>query len=169
MFRNNLKVALRNLFKNKVSSFINIAGLSVGIAVTILIGLWIWSEQSFDKNFEQYNRIAQVYQHLTNNGEVQTQKEVPYPLAAELRKNYGSDFKYVVMAAGNGNHILAHEDKKLTKQGIYFEPDAPEMLSLTMLSGTRNGLREMSSILTFRIGSQGLFRKCGSHESGNDN
>ena len=49
MFRNHLKSALRNLRKSKVSSFINIAGLAVGMAVALLIGLWINDELSFNK------------------------------------------------------------------------------------------------------------------------
>ena len=42
MIKNYLKIAWRNLIKNKVSSFINIGGLAVGMAVAMLIGLWIW-------------------------------------------------------------------------------------------------------------------------------
>ena len=91
MFKNYFKTAWRNLMKNKANSFINIIGLSTGMAVAILIGLWIWSELSFDKNFDNYNRIAQVMQTETFNGEMNTTKGNVMPLAAELRKNYGSD------------------------------------------------------------------------------
>jgi putative ABC transport system permease protein len=71
MIKNYLKTAWRNLIKNKVHSFINIVGLSVGMAVAILIGLWIWDELSFDKSFKNYDHIAQVKQNVPNNGEVQ--------------------------------------------------------------------------------------------------
>ena len=72
MFKNYFKTAWRNLGKSKMHSFINITGLSIGMAVAILIGLWIYDELSFDKNFKNYDRIAQVIQNVTNNGEVQT-------------------------------------------------------------------------------------------------
>ncbi|MDB5087325.1 MAG: ABC-type antimicrobial peptide transport system, permease component, partial [Mucilaginibacter sp.] len=147
MIKNYLKTAWRNLIKNKVHSFINIAGLSVGMAVAILIGLWIWDELSFDKSFQNYDHIAQVKQNVTNNGEVQTWDQVPYPLAAELRKSYGSDFKYVVMAAGMGNHLLALDNKKITRNGGFIETQGPEMLSLEMLKGARSGLKDPTSIL----------------------
>jgi len=147
MIKNYLKIAWRNLIKNKASSLINIGGLAVGMAVVILIGLWIWDELSFDRYHKNHNRIAQVIQNVTNNGEVQTWRSVPYPLAAELRKSYGSDFKYVVMGTGSGNHILALGDKKLTESGAYFEPQATEMLSLKMLQGDRNALKDPTSIL----------------------
>src|SRR4029078_6654476 len=136
MIRNYFKTAWRNLGKNKMHSFINIAGLSIGMAVAIVIGLWIYDEMSFDRNFKNHSRIAKVIQNVTNNGEVQTWMNVPFPLADELRKNYGSDFKSIVMASGIGDHILALEEKKLKKSGGFFEKGAPEMFSLEMVHGT---------------------------------
>jgi len=147
MIKNYLKTAWRNLIKNKASSLINIGGLAVGMAVVILIGLWIYDELSFDSYHKNHDRIAQVVQNVTNNGEVETWRGMPYPLAAELRKSYGSDFKYVVMGTGTGNHILALGDKKLTKSGAFFEPQAPEMFSLKILKGSRNALNDPSSAL----------------------
>ena len=49
------------------------------MAVAMMIGLWIYDEISFNKNFKNYDRIAQVIQNVTNNGEVQTWQSVPYP------------------------------------------------------------------------------------------
>ncbi|MDB4923137.1 ABC transporter permease [Mucilaginibacter sp.] len=147
MIKNYLKTAWRNLIKNKVHSFINIVGLSVGMAVAILIGLWIWDELSFDKSFQNYDHIAQVKQNVTNNGEVQTWEQVPYPLAAELRKSYGNDFKYVVLAVGMGDHLLALDNKKLTRTGGFMEAPGPEMLTLNMLKGNKSGLKDPTSIL----------------------
>ena len=112
MFKNYFKTAWRNLVKSKAHSFINIIGLSTGMAVAILIGLWIWSELSFDKNFENYNRIAQVMQTETLNGEVNTTKGNVMPLAAELRKSYGDDFKYVVLSTWSMNSLVASIIKK---------------------------------------------------------
>jgi len=147
MFKSYFKAAFRNFYKNKGYSFINITGLSVGMAVTILIGLWVWDELSFDSNFQNHSRIAQVIQNVTNNGEVQTWRQVPYPLAAELRKNYGGDFKYVQMSTGIANHTLAWGDKILTKSGAFFETQAPEMFSLKMIKGDQRSLQDPSSII----------------------
>jgi ABC-type antimicrobial peptide transport system permease subunit len=147
MIKNYLKTCFRNLVKNKAHSFINIAGLSIGMAVAILIGLWIWDEVSFDKYHKNYDRIAQVMQNVTNNNQVATWQNTPYPLADELRKNYGSDFTNIVMAAGSGNHILSFGDKRLSKTGVYFESKAPEVFTLKMLKGSWDGLKEPGSIL----------------------
>ncbi|MCB0608491.1 MAG: ABC transporter permease, partial [Lewinella sp.] len=147
MLFNYLKIAFRNLGKSKVSSFINIAGLATGMAVAILIGLWIWDEMTYDTYHEHYERIAQVMQHQTYNGEIGSQVANPAVMGAEIRNNYGSDFKYVLQASWNFNHTLAYGDKKLLKPGSYFEPQAADMLSLKMLAGIRDGLKDPNSIL----------------------
>src|SRR6478609_6209789 len=148
MFKNYFKTAWRSLIKDKMHSFINIAGLSIGMAVAVLIGLWMYDELSFNKNFKNYDRIAQVIQNVSNNGEVQTWWSVPYPLAGELRKNYGSDFKHLAMAVNWGDyHILTIGNKKLKSSGGYFEKEMPEIFSLDMLHGKRDVLRDPSSVL----------------------
>ena len=113
MLKNHFKIAFRNLARGKSSSFINISGLSIGMAVAMIIGLWIYDEVGFDRNFDNHEHIARVIQNVTNNGETQTWWSVPYPLAEELRKNYGSDFKQVVMVGGWGDHVITIGEKKL--------------------------------------------------------
>jgi putative ABC transport system permease protein len=147
MIKNFFKTAIRNMSRNKLHSFVNIAGLSVGMAVAIVIGLWIWDELSYDKYHKNYDNIASVMQHVTNNGEVQTWGSVPYPLADELRTKYGSDFKQVVMTGSYAPHMLWHGEKKFTKTGFYIQSNGPEVFSLKMLKGTREGLKDPSSIL----------------------
>ncbi|HVW14434.1 MAG TPA: ABC transporter permease [Mucilaginibacter sp.] len=147
MIKNYLKIAWRNLIKNKASSFINIGGLAVGMAVVMLISFWIWDEVTFNRYHKNYNRIAQVIQNVTNNGEVQTWWQVPYPLADAIRKNYGSDFKSVVMADQNSGYILSLGDKKLSESGAFMEPDGPDLFTLRMLKGRRDVLKDPSSIL----------------------
>lgn len=159
MYRNYLKIALRNLRKNKGSSLINIGGLAVGMAVAIIIGLWIWDEVTYDRYHANYERIAQVMQHQTFNGEVGTQTANPAVMAGEIRRNYGSDFKHVLQCSWNGDHTLALEDKKLLKPGNYFEPGVTDMLSLKMLRGTRDGLKEPYSILLSESVAEAFFGK----------
>jgi len=98
MFKSYLKIAWRNLWKNKSNSIINITGLSVGMAVAILIGLWIYDEVSFNKSFENYNRIGQVWQFVKFDAEKSSYNDVPMPLAPELRTKY-PEFKYVSLSA----------------------------------------------------------------------
>ena len=147
MIKNYLKIAWRTLIKNKVSSIINIGGLAVGMAVAMLIGLWIWDELSFDKNFVNYDHIAQVRQNFTMNGTIGTGQDVPWPMGDALRKSYGGDFKYISMASYTYDHILTYGDNKLTKSGTYFEPQALDLFSVKMLKGLRKSLADPSSVL----------------------
>jgi len=147
MLQNYIKTAWRNIKRSKAHSFINVTGLAAGMAVALLIGLWIYDEVSFDRNFPNYKRIGQVIQNVTNNGEVQTWTSVPYPLAEELRKKYGSDFKRIVMSTGTYPSVLAHDEKRLYKTGGYFEKGALEMFSIPMVQGDWHALEDPSSIV----------------------
>ena len=136
MIRNYLKIAYRNLLRNKAYSFINIGGLAVGMAVAIMIGLWMNDELTFDHYHRNHDRIAQVYQSQTFNGKIGTGPAIPRPLEMALRKDYGDNFKYLVMSSWRFRSILAHGEKKLVKQGNFMQQAVPEMLGLKMLSGT---------------------------------
>ena len=157
MFKKYFKTAWRNLGRSKMHSFINIAGLSIGMSVAILIGLWIYDELSFDKSFRHYDHIAQVMQNVTNNGEVQTWSIIPFPLAEELRRNYGSDFKQVVLSGGTGDHILSLDANKVKQNGGFFDKGAADMFSLTMEKGNRNSLDDPSSLLLSSSAAQACF------------
>lgn len=160
MFKNYLKISWRNLTKNKAHTFINVTGLSVGMAVAILIGLWIWDEISYNKYFQNESKVVQVWQHQTFNGKVGSQVAMPIPLGAMLRDEYtgtGKDFKYVTLSSWNYDHIVAFGDKKLTQQGSFMQPEITEVLSLKMLKGTRDGLKDPSSILLSQKVATALF------------
>ena len=84
---------------------------------------------------------------LNFNGTVETQVANPALMGPALRARYGSDFKYVVQTSWQGGQLLTVGNKPFNKDGIYMEPDAPEMLSLKMFKGTRQGLKDPYSIL----------------------
>ena len=88
MIKNFLKIAWRNLLKNKTYSFINIAGLAAGMAVAMIIGLWISDEVSANRDFKNYGSIYQVMMHQTFDGKRGTQTSIPFPLGEELKTKY---------------------------------------------------------------------------------
>jgi putative ABC transport system permease protein len=157
MIRNYFKIAIRNLARNKAYSLINIGGLAVGLAVAMLIGLWVFDELSYNHYHKNYDRIAQVTQKMNFNGEISTNVGVPSPLGNKLRTVYGSDFTYVVRSTENASHVLALGNRQLTKSGRFIESQAPEMLTLNMLKGTRMGLRETASVLLSDKTAKNLF------------
>ncbi len=157
MLENYLKTALRNLRKNKAHSAINMAGLSIGMAVALIIGIWIHDELAFNKSIPHYDRIAQLYQSAVNNGEKVSGSTLPIPLANELRTHYGSNFKYVVMSSWTGGHMITVGTKVMNRVGAYMEPDAPDMLSLNMIKGSRQGIKEGHTVLLSKSTATAIF------------
>ena len=157
MLRNYLTIAFRNLVKNKVYSFINIGGLAVGMAVAMLIGLWMLDELSFNTCHSNYLRLGRVMTTWYNSEEPRTGEAVAIPLGEELRTKYAGDFKKVSMASWNFGHIIAVGDKKLSQQGMWVEPVFPEMTTLKMLKGSRDALKDPSAILLTESLAKSLF------------
>ena len=158
MFKNYFKIAWRNLVKNRVSSIINIGGLTIGIAVAILIGLWIYDEFSFNKYHANYNRIAQIM--VRGNDPKRgpfINNSVQYPLATEMQTNYKSNFSHIVRSSWPGSYILSAGEKKLSQTGQFMDPDAPAMLTLKMLKGNWAGLNDTYSIILSASVAKALF------------
>ena len=95
MLKNYFKIAFRNLIKNKVYSFINISGLAVGMAATIMIGLWVTDELNFNNHFENKETIAQIFQSQTINNTIGTGPAIPRPLEFALRQDHKDNFKHM--------------------------------------------------------------------------
>jgi ABC-type antimicrobial peptide transport system permease subunit len=161
MIRNYLKIAWRNLFRNRVSAFINIGGLATGMTVALLIGLWIWSEFSFDKQYKNHDRIARVMQNQIFNGEWKTWQNQAMQLGPELRNNYGSNFKQVVIAGWTVPHLLTFGEKKIQQQGNFMEPGIADLLSLEMVQGSKGGLTDPNSILLSQTTARNVFGNAG--------
>jgi hypothetical protein len=79
-------------------SFINIGGLAVGMAIAMLIGLWMYDELTYNRYHRNYDRIAQVMNRGSFGGQGFASTALPRPLEAELRNKYGRDFKHIVMS-----------------------------------------------------------------------
>ena len=157
MLKSYFKIGWRNLLRNKGYSFINIGGLAAGMSVAILIGLWMYDELSFNKNFKHYDRLAQLMQNQTFNGVVETWTSQAMQLAPELRNKYGSDFKHVIMSSWTWEHKLTFDNKSVSKPGTYMEPAITEMLNLKILAGSGDGLKELNSVLLSQSTAKAIF------------
>lgn len=146
MIRNYVTIAFRNLVKNKSYSAINIGGLAVGMAVAMLIGIWINDEVSANKHHKNYETLYQVKLNQTFDGRRGTQDAIPYPLGNELRTKY-PDFKAVAMyERTEGTRSLIVGEQKFLKHGIYIGEEAIDMFSLNILNGDQKPLKEPYSI-----------------------
>lgn len=160
MIRNYFKTALRNLVKNKQFALINISGLAVGMAVTMLIGFWIWDEISFNKNHINHDQVAQIARKEITNGETYINagsNNFPIPLAAELKTNYANYFKNVSLVSFNEEHIVSVEDKMISMRGMFAESAFKDIFTLKMAAGSADGLNEVNTILLSRSNARALF------------
>ncbi|WP_428654548.1 ABC transporter permease [Runella sp.] len=157
MLQNYFKIAFRNLLKHKGYSFINIFGLATGMAVAILIGLWVWDELSFNTYHKNYPRIAQIVQNQEMNGEIKTNTSVPYPFINELKTNYGESFKHIVTSTHTSEYILTAGETKLSGKGQFMGTKAPELFTFEMKKGDWEGLTDPQSILLSASLAKALF------------
>ncbi len=159
MFRSYFKIGWRKLLRNKGYSAINIGGLSIGMTVAMLIGLWIYDEISFNKYHKNYDHIANVWGGSIDpeTSAIEGSTTMQYPVAAVLRNNYPQYFKYVLMSNGIGDHTLSLKDKKVNKKGLFIEGGGPDMLSLRMLKGTYKSLDDPHSIILSQSAAKAIF------------
>ena len=156
MLKNYFKVAWRNLLRSKVYSFINLLGLSTGMAIALIIGLWIMDEMSFDTYHTNRATVAQVMDNQTLNGTRVTWNSVSVAASDELRNKYADDFKRVAMVS-SGRYILSVGAKKISADGSWAQADFPEMLTLNMTEGSRTALKDPSTVLLSKSLATALF------------
>jgi putative ABC transport system permease protein len=82
-----LKTAWRSLLKNKGYSLLNICGLAIGMAVVLLIGLWVSYQYSYDRFLPAYDQAYQVKYNYRDNGEINTRDLLPIPLADAMLRD----------------------------------------------------------------------------------
>ncbi len=157
MYRHHFLISWRHLLKNKAYSLLNIGGLALGSTVALLIGLWILDETSFDRYHQNYERIAQVMQNQTFEGKIDTWYTQAKQLGPALDQDYKSYFDHISMSSFIFGNTLRRGENALIKKGIFMEEGAPEMLSLQMKSGNRDGLRDPYSVLLSASSAEAFF------------
>ncbi|HEY5751266.1 MAG TPA: ABC transporter permease [Chryseolinea sp.] len=156
MLKNYLIIGWRNLVRAAGFSLTNIFGLAAGMSVALLIGLWVYDELSFNTSFPNYDRITQVFHTITLGEEEMATSGVGYPYGAALKSTY-AEFEEVCMSSGEGDHILAYDDVKMTEKGLFIDPSFLKVFSVNMLEGSNDALKEIHSIALSRSLARKLF------------
>jgi len=139
MLRTYLKTAWRDIAFNKLYSGLNIAGLAIGMAVALLIGLWVYDQCNYDRFVPGYQQAYQVKYNFSDNGGIETQSDVAIPLAAAL-KNDIPEIAYTALGYGpapygNNTDILQVGDKKISPTGMVAGADFLKIIQLPVLKG----------------------------------
>jgi ABC-type lipoprotein release transport system permease subunit len=157
MIKNYLKIAFRNLWRNKGFSTINILGLAIGMASALLILLWIQNEVSYDQFHEKKDRIYNAWNRATFSGELQCWSTTPKVLARTMEK----DFPEVEQAARvnwPSSYLFSVGEKRLTVQGNIVDSNFLQIFSFPLLKGNANSvLNDMHSIVLTKTLAEKLF------------
>jgi putative ABC transport system permease protein len=132
MFRNYVKVAFRHIRRRKVYSFINVLGLTIGMACFILIGLWVKDELSFDRFHQKKDRIFRVLNRM-QDGNVNF--NITYALGPALKTEYPEVEEAARVCTWYGSHVK-YQDKIYAEQNIYLsDPSFFKIFSFPFIKG----------------------------------
>lgn len=146
MFKNNLKIAWRSLWKNKGYSALNIFGLAIGITCAGLILLWVEDEANFDSAFPKQDLVYFIPTNQKYEGEWRTFYSTPGPLAKDLKDEIPEIKRAAV--TWSGEILITDGDKGINRRGRYAEPDFLDIFSLRFVEGSaKNALSRRDAIV----------------------
>ncbi|MEJ2636784.1 MAG: ABC transporter permease, partial [Calditrichia bacterium] len=149
MIKNYLKIAFRNMFRQKTYSFINLAGLAIGMAACILILLWVKDELSYDRFHRNADRLYRVADHekYTNGEEVRFTMN-PAGLAPALLENY-PEIKNAARLRTVGSVVIQYNEKSFSEENMAgADPAFLEMFTIPLIEGNAtSALSNPSSVV----------------------
>ena len=134
MLKNYIKITWRNLLRNKSFSALNILGLSIGLAVTALILLWVNYELGFDKFHEKKDRIYQVYNKYNVDGEIWTWNSTPKVMASVIKSDY-PEVEEVTRYFYENTFLFSHGDNNIKSTGTIVDPSFLKIFSFPLIEG----------------------------------
>jgi putative ABC transport system permease protein len=157
MLKNYFKTAWRSIMRGRGYSALNIFGLATGMAVALIIGLWVYSQYSYDKFLPGYKQLYQVRRNFYGNGDIVTYGGASLKLTDALR-NQIPEIESVAETDGGGLHGLMVANKKLYMNGNQVAADFLIMFPFTLLEGNaKNVLRDPYSIVLTESIAKALF------------
>lgn len=156
MLKNFFKTAWRNLLRSKGYSALNILGLATGMAVTLLIGLWVAHEYSYDTYLPDSGQLYRVQRNYNSNGDTLTFTSTSFKLADVLRTQ--PEIEYVAEGDYWSPHGLMVGEKKLYQTGSIVASDFLKMFQYPMIKGNLStALKDPYSIVLTASVARSLF------------
>ena len=147
MIRNYLKMAFRNLWKNKTYSFLNIFGLAVGIACAGLIFLWVEDELSFDHHNEKKDQLYQVFENQAYEGKTYTFSATPGVMAPAMVQELPG-VKNACRLTWQQYTLLNLGEKAIYERGFYADSSIFSMFTVPFVKGTKqNAFQQLHSLV----------------------
>jgi putative ABC transport system permease protein len=144
----NIIIGWRNIRKNGVFSIINVTGLSLGIAVVVLILFWVVDELNFDKSHKNLDRIYTVYEHQEfSEGQELHTNCTPFPLNQELINKY-PEIEKATTYTNIWDQLIKYGDKEYKKGPVVCaDSDFLKIFSYTILEGDPNALASTDKMI----------------------
>ncbi|MBN3583184.1 ABC transporter permease [Algoriphagus aestuarii] len=140
MFENYFKIALRNLKKHKFYTFINIFGLSVGVAVCMIISLFVINELSFDKHFKDADKIYRIHADIIFGGNHWNMIQAPAPMVEALPAEF-PEVEYAVNFRERGSYLVKKVDQNIKENNvIWASKDFFNVFETPLLEGNPEGV-----------------------------
>ncbi|CAM4001252.1 duplicated orphan permease [Pedobacter westerhofensis] len=157
MLKLNLNIALRNLWKNKGFTLINIGGLAIGLASCMVLLLYVNNEWNYDKQFTNYQNTYVVYNNIKASDKTFSVRITPNAMAAEIRAKIPG-IAYASHSADYGSQLISYQDRKFKKQAIAADPAFLKILDYKFVKGNPNTvLREVNSVILTKTLAKSLF------------
>jgi putative ABC transport system permease protein len=157
MIRNFLKIAWRNLFRNKGFSATNLLGLTIGITCTILISLWVKDELTYDKFHTNHSSIYKIFANRDFNNQMFTDENMVLPLASTIEKSV-PQVRQAVVTTHRQPHVLKYKDKMLKKNGYTVSEHFFDMFTWKFLNGnSKTALPDAYAIVLTESCAKALF------------
>ncbi len=153
MFSNYFKIAFRNIRRQKLYTIVNITGLAIGMACSLVILLFVYDDLTVDDFHENANRIYRVYSILVEGENKLATALTPIPLAADLAKKYPEISEAACVALGGGISVRYRDQWITAEPMIYTFPSFFNIFSFSFMQGspTRALAGPNSIVLTDRI------------------
>jgi putative ABC transport system permease protein len=146
MLANYLKSALRNIVKQKAFFFINMVGLAIGIAVCLLLYLWIVDEWSYDRYHEKADRIYRVVSQSEFDGKIDRHASTPAPLGPALLDEFPEIVKAVRFYSNTW--LVGYESKRYYERVFFADPEVFDVFTFPLARGDpESALREPYSLV----------------------
>lgn len=159
MFKLNLKIALRNLWKNKGFTLINVGGLAIGLASCMILLLYVAYEWSFDKQFTNSDKTYVVYQNTVANGKTFSWAWTPNVMATEIADKIPG-VKYASHSSYPYERLIAAGDKKIKSRGVFTDQSFLKILDYKFIQGNPDQvLKDVNTIILTRSLAEKLFGK----------
>lgn len=159
MFKNYFKTAWRNIIRTIGYSSLNVFGLAIGMAVALLIGLWVYNQYSYDKFLPEYQSVYRVQRNFNSNGDTLTFQTTSLKLADALRTQI-PEIEYVAESDWTGSHGLNAGDKKLYINGATCGTDIFKIFRYSFLEGNAaSAFKDPYSIVLTQSLAKSLFGK----------